>query len=278
MKQILLLTDFSKNSKNAINYALALFENEACHFTILHIPTKSVYTTSDLMSAGNKSIYDSLVKKAKHKLEKFVKTLETASLNKNTTFEPVVDYDTLTDSVNQIINKNKIDLIVMGTNGATGAKEVIFGSNTINVIRKVDCSTLVVPKGFLYKKPESIFLPLDMLDSLNSHAFLKLKNYIKQFNTSLNILRINPKDDTSIEVEKDQEYIQTHLKHVTHSYQLVKNMATHDAVDNYLQTQDIDLMALLVQKETAFERFLTGSETKKISQDLKVPLLILHSD
>lgn len=277
MKNILLLTDFSENSKNAINYALQLFENQASHFFVLHIPTKSIYTTSDLITAGSESIYDTLLKKAKQKLDKFVKSLEISSKNDKTTFESIVDYDVLTDSVNQIITSKKIDLIVMGTNGVTGAKEVVFGSNTINIIRKVDCTTLVVPKGFLFKKPKNLFLPLDVFDSLNSKAFLKLCKHAKQLQTTLNILRISTVKEESKEAEKDQEYIQTHLKNVSYSYQITKNASIYDVVNNYLETHESELMSLLVQKETAFERFLTKSATKKISQDLKVPLLILHS-
>src|SRR5690554_2759031 len=274
MKHILFLTDFSESAKNATNYALQLFQNQASYFYILHIPQKSVYTTSDLMAAGTSSIYDSLVKKAKTKLDKYVKTLE--SSNKQITFETIVDYDVLTDSVNQIIASKKIDLIVMGTNGVTGAKEVVFGSNTINVIRKVDCATLVIPKGFKYKIPNTLFLPLDQFDSLNSKAFLKLLTYVKTFKTSLNVVRVIPQDEGFHEAQ-DQKHLKTNLKDTTFEYQLVKNKNIHEVVAQYLNKNKADLLALIVQKETAFERFLTASGTKKISEDLKVPLLIFHS-
>jgi nucleotide-binding universal stress UspA family protein len=277
MKQILLLTDFSANSKNAINYGLQLFEKEKCHFYILHIPTKSVYTTSDLITLGNKSIYDSLVDKAKRKLDKFVKILEATSKNEQATFEAIVDYDVLTDSVKQIIASKKIDLIIMGTNGVTGAKEVIFGSNTINVIRKVACTTLVIPKGFKFRKPKEIFLPLDMDDSLNSDAFLNLKTFVKKFNASLNIMRIDEKSENS-EIEKtDKKHINKHLIDVPYNYFSVKNASLHQVVKQYLESHKMDMLILLIQKETAFERFFTASATKKISEYLKTPLLIFHS-
>lgn len=277
MKQILLLTDFSNNSKNAINYALQLFENQTCHFFVLHIPTTSVYRTSDLMTVGNKSIYDSLVKKAKQKLDKFVKTLETDSKNENASFESIVDYDVLTDSVNQIIESKKIDIVVMGTNGVTGAKEVVFGSNTINVIRKVDFTTLVIPKGFQYRNPEKILLPLDPFDSLNSPTFLDLHKFAKNHKSSIHILRINPKNETSNEEEKDQESMDNLLKDTVHTYHKISHVPLHYAVDTYLQSHSIDLIALLIQKETTFDRFFLESSTKKLSYSLRVPILIYHT-
>lgn len=277
MKQILLLTDFSNNSKNAINYALQLFENQTCHFFVLHIPTTSVYRTSDLMTVGNKSIYDSLVKKAKQKLDKFVKTLETDSKNENASFESIVDYDVLTDSVNQIIESKKIDIVVMGTNGVTGAKEVVFGSNTINVIRKVDFTTLVIPKGFQYQNPEKILLPLDPFDSLNSPTFLDLLKFAKKHKSSIHILRINPKNETSNEEEKDQENMDNLLKDTVHTYHKISHVPLHYAVDTYLQSHSIDLIALLIQKGTTFDRFFLESSTKKLSYSLRVPILIYHT-
>lgn len=277
MKQVLLLTDFSKNSKNAINYALQLFEKQTCVFYVLNTQKTSRYTTSDLISNSNSSVYDSLVKKPKQKLDKYVKTLETKFQNESYLFESIVDYDSLPEAINQIIQIKKIELIVMGTNGATGAKEVVFGSNTLQVIRKVDCTTLAIPEGFNFRKPKNILLPLDMTDSLSSRGFLKLHKFVKKHKSNLHILRINPKNETSKEEKKDLENIDNLLKNKSHTYHKISNVPIHFTVDSYLQTNNIDLVALLVQKESAFERFFGGSSTKKISQDLKVPLLIFHS-
>ncbi|MCX7546708.1 universal stress protein [Xanthomarina sp. F1114] len=278
MKHILLLTDFSKNAKNAIYYALEQFNNQKCKFYILHIPTKSVYTTSDLIAGGDKSIYDSLVKQAKLKLDRFINKLKVESKYKNATFESIVDYETLTYSINQIVEKKEIDLIVMGASGATGAKEVIFGSNTINVIRKVDCTTLVIPIDALYKQPKNIFLPLEMSDSLESEAFSKLNNFLEQPELSLHILRLNERNKKSNIEKEDKDSLKATIKSGLYRYHLVRNVPLHYAVDTYLQMHDIDLMTLFVKKKTAFERFFNTSSTKKLSQDLKVPLLIFHKN
>lgn len=277
MKQILLLTDFSENSKNAINYALQLFEKQKCTFHILNTQKPARYTTSDLMLAGNKSVYDSIVKNPKQKLEKLIKTLKSKFQNENHHFDLIVDYDSLTDAINQIIQTKNIELIVMGTNGATGAKEVVFGSNTIQVIRKVNCTTMVIPEGFQFRIPKNVLLPLDLMDSLSSHAFINLLTFVKNLKGKLHFLRIKPNNETCKAEEKDQENINNQLTKTVYTYHKISHVPIHFAIDSYLQTNNIDLMALLVQKETTFERFLSESDTSKISQDLKVPLLIFHS-
>ena len=202
MRNILLPTDFSENSINAMRYALRLFEDEISNFFVLHVQSSTSYMSDDLMLAGNESLYNSLVKKTKHKLAKLITKLESEFKNENYNYQMSVDFDVLSDAIKQIIKSKHIDLVVMGTNGVTGAKEVVFGSNTINVIRKVNCPTLVIPEGFKYKQPKEVFLPLDLFDSISGSAFIDVLKFIKRFGKKLHLLRIKPNNEDSKEETK----------------------------------------------------------------------------
>ena len=276
MKNILLLTDFSKNSINAMRYALTFFEDELCNFFILHVEVSTSYIIDDLVIGGNQSIYDTLVKKSKHKLAKLVTKLESEFKNKNYNFEILVDHDVLPDAINQVVALKAIDLIVMGTNGVTGAKEVVFGSNTINVIRKVDCPTLVIPEDFKYKKPEAVLLPLDPLDSLGENTFTTVLKFTNRFCKKIHILRILPDPLIATKTSQDNRHIQSFIKNLDYEYYTVKNIPMDAVVSCYVQTHQIDLMTLLVQKKSLFERFFMGSTTTQISNKVSVPLLIHH--
>jgi nucleotide-binding universal stress UspA family protein len=277
MKNILLLTDFSENSINAIHYALQLFEDEVCNFYLLNVQSSGSYMSDDLVLAGNQSLYDSIVKKTKHKLDKLIVELESEFKNDKFNFQILVDYDALPEAINQIKTTKIIDLIVMGTNGVTGAKEVVFGSNTINVIRKVDCPTLVIPKGFKYRTPKDILLPLDLLDALSGKAFNNVIKFAKRFSKKLHLLRVKPYNEDSKEEKKDKKNITTLLTDVEHEYHVITNVPMAYTVDCYTQSHPIDLTTLLVQNESIFERFFIGSSTTKISNSIRVPLLIFHS-
>jgi nucleotide-binding universal stress UspA family protein len=277
MKNILLLTDFSENSINAIHYALQLFEDEVCNFYLLNVQSSGSYMSDDLVLAGNQSLYDSIVKKTKHKLAKLIVELESEFKNDKFNFQILVDYDALPEAINQIKTTKIIDLIVMGTNGVTGAKEVVFGSNTINVIRKVDCPTLVIPKGFKYRTPKDILLPLDLLDALSGKAFNNVIKFAKRFSKKLHLLRVKPYNEDSKEEKKDKKNITTLLTDVEHEYHVITNVPMAYTVDCYTQSHPIDLTTLLVQNESIFERFFIGSSTTQISNSIRVPLLIFHS-
>lgn len=277
MKNILLLTDFSINSINAIRYALQLFEDDICNFFLLNTQSPATYISDDLILAGNQSIYNSIVEKTKHKLAKLIVKLESEFENDKFKFEMLVDYDELTEAINQIKESKSIDLIVMGSNGVTGAKEVVFGSNTINVIRKVIIPTLVVPEGFNYRIPKEILLPLDVKDSLSGAAFKDVIKFTKRFGKKLHVLRILPNNEDSEEASKDEETIKSLLTDRKLEYHKITNVPMNYAVDNYTQSHPIDLTTLLVQKESLFERFFLGSPTTQISNNIRVPLLIFHT-
>ena len=277
MKNILLLTDFSENSINAIRYALQLFENDITNFYVLHVEKPDTYMSDDLLVAGNASLHDSIVKKSKQKLTRLVVELENEFKNKNFSYQILVDYDVLTDAIKQIMDSKDIDLIVMGTNGVTGAKEVVFGSNTINVIRRIDCPALVIPEAFTYRRPKEVLLPLDLFDSLSGDAFMHIVKFAKRFSKTLHILRIKPHNETSKEEKKDKEHIDYFLKDIPYKYHSIINVPMHYAADCYMQTNNIDLTTLIVQKESLFERFFGGSPTTKIANKMSLPLLIFHS-
>lgn len=275
MKNILLLTDFSKNSKNAIDYALQLFKNEVCNFFILHVHDSMSYTTDDLMTVGNDSIYEAIIKEHKLKLKKLIDRLEPKSKNHN--FHTLVAYNTIIDAVKKAIKSKNIDLIVMGTNGVTGAKEIIFGSNTINVIRKVNCKTLVIPQGFKFKTLKEVLLPLDLYDSMSGITFEKVLLFIKKFMCKIHILRINPRNEKSEFANTDNKQILNFSKDIIYKYHIINSVPMHYVINCYTQIYNTDLTILLVQHESFFEWFFKKSTTSQISNAIRTPLLIFHS-
>lgn len=274
MKQILLLTDFSENSINAIQYALEFSKNEACHFYLMHVHKASSFTTGDLMLSPSNNVYDSIIKAPKQRLTKLAEDLEQQHQNTNHHFEIIVDFDNFTDSVNQVVKSKNIDLIVVGTNGSTGAQEVIFGSNTLNVVRKVPCTTLVIPEGYKYKPLYSVLLPLDSRDTVSGSSIKSLKDFLVKQNLNLNVLRVNPDNDNPEFTLFDR----SNLEGLKYDYFIINNVPVHYATNSFIQIEPIDLIAILVKDEGFFSRLFSGSMITKLSSALRLPMLVLHNN
>ena len=277
MKNILLPTDFSDNSKNAIAYALQFFKNEVCTFYILHVQKASTYTTDDLMAApANTSIHQSVVGGTKEKLEILAQQLESEYSEENYTFHTITDYDIFTDAIKQVIKTKAIDLIVMGTNGATGAKEVVFGSNTINVIRKVDCPLLTIPEGFSFTPLQSVLFTIDFSENFTAKGMEPLVHLLEKHKAILRILKIK-EDDTVTKAEfDDKNRMSTFFKEINHTFHSIIAVPTALAINSFVQIMDVDMTAMYIKQDTFIDRFFKGSKMSKISYGTRVPLLIMH--
>ena len=273
MKTILLLTDFSDSATNAIYYAMRFFQSKTCVFHIMHVHKAGSFISDDLMISPTENIYESFTKVPKQKLKTLVEELEDSYHNPNHKFEISVDFDVFTDAVNQAIKQNKIDYVVMGSNGASGAIEVVFGSNAINVIRQVICKTLIVPKDYTYKPISNFLLPLQFDDAIKSKQLETIRNFTMNFKLKLHVLRVRVKNETTTSISSDQE----HLNGFNCQYSVEEESSFYQAVTNYLKTNTIDMTGLIVHDKTFIKRFFTESPTLELSKVIKVPLMIFHT-
>ncbi len=276
MKNILLLTDFSKNAKNAMNYALAFFKGSAHHFFILNIQKVSNYTTGDLMSATpNSTVYDSIIKNPKAAIKKMIDTLQKEYIDEQYTFDGICDYDAFISAVNQTVKSKKIDLIVMGTNGATGAAEVVFGSNTINVIRNINCPVLAIPQEYTFSIPRTVLFATDSNEKFTEKSLKPLLFIVSKFNTEVQILTLENDGDIDSLKEKKKK-MNTFFKGYNYSFHSIENVPIDIAIDSFVQIKNVDITAKIINKESFFKRLISGSTTDEITYKSRVPLLIMH--
>ena len=179
MKTILLPTDFSDNSWNAIEYALNLNKDTDCNFYLLHVSKLSNIITNDFPYIPDQDVIeDVFVKPAKTRLKTLLKKIvKKFPNNKKHNFYTLTDYNFFIESLRKHIKEKKVDMIIMGTKGASGLSKYIIGSNAGDVITKVKCTYTFI---FLYLY--TAVLNLNLLKSL-----LYYQNHYIHSNTFQNI-------------------------------------------------------------------------------------------
>ncbi len=268
MKRILLPTDFSENSINAIDYAMSLFENQSCDFIFLNVQKPSEYITDDIYTASpDYSIYEAIANDNKKKLkdlkEGYAKKYESQPFY----FEEQFDFDNFTDAIQQLVAAKNIELIIMGTNGATNASEVLFGSNTLQVIRQVRCPILAIPKGFQFKGLSSILFTLREQDHFHPNALAPLGELVRDHNVSLEVLQL----DTHNKLLPNKVLEKFSMV----NYHSITGVPSPEAISSYEQLLPIDIHAIFIRPKSFFERIFSGSDTSKITYQSRVPLLVL---
>lgn len=277
MRKILLPIDFSEASDNALRYSLQFFKGETCTFYLLSVYRAWEYTTDELMKAPDTdSIYNSLFKENKEKLEEQVKELENLSKEENFTFHPLLNYNVFTEAINQVIEIEDIDLIIMGTDGVSGAKEAIFGSHTLRVIRKVNSPLLVIPVNYSYKTPRNILYTIDYNNTFDVASAVSFKQLIHDKEVLVSILKLQAGDNEDKTEAPARSRIDEAFKEYHPRYYCVKDVTAAEAINSIVQVLKIHMNVLPVKHEEFLERFLFGSAISKIIYTTRVPLLIIH--
>lgn len=265
MQHILLLTDFSTNADNAIDYTMQLFDGEMCSFYILNVQKISKYITSDLISSPYKTVHDAIIKNPKKSLDLLIESLEKKYTNQEYLFEGICDYDNFISSVKQVIAIKNIDLIVMGTNGISNVKEAIFGSNTIQVLKTIDLPILVVPENYNYKNPDKILFINETNNTIDRKIIRPLNFFVSKFDSKLDVL------STSETYKK----VNNLFKEIKSNYFELGNKPIENEIENFVAKNEIELVVKIVNTKSFFERIFSSSSTAKIAYLSKVPLLFL---
>ncbi|WP_435579939.1 universal stress protein [Gilvibacter sp.] len=283
MNKILLLTDFSDNATQAIQYAFKLWQGKPCEFYVLNVQKSSDFTTDDLLTAKpHESIFTSIIADNKSALDAYIETLRPFFEQEDFTVIPKVDYDVFTDSVNQVISNYRIEYVVLGTNGASGARESLFGSNALQVIRKVDCPTLIVPEGFEFRPLKEILYTQTEQIQPSPQQLEPVVRLLTGRGSSVHLLGIHPGTEMNLgQLEQDLNQLAEVPFGVLETEAVVeslKGLPVPQAISAYEQLNEVDLHVFIVQQESLLSRFLNGSDNGKISHKTPVPLLVLHDN
>ena len=276
MKNILLPTDFSENSLSAMEYAMHFFENWECNFYILNVQKISEYISADLVAgSGTATVYDSIATDNKKMIHQLVKKLSKDYKSQSYTFHGLFDYDDFVFAVKQAVTFHSIDLIIMGSNGATGAKEVIFGSTTLQVIRNIKCPTLVIPENYIFTSINSVLFSTHRCEDFSFSGSKVFKEILNIHQCELNVLELD--DDAVIMSKKDDnDCLRTLFPDHPYTYFCLNTHSDVHTVNTVTQLLKVDFHAAFIEKDTFLERLIFGSETSKLAYGTLIPLLLLH--
>lgn len=277
MKKILLPTDFSNNAQNALNYALNLFKNEPCKFYLLNTYTPIIYSYDYRMSAGGYlgEIADVVRENSLEKLEEIEKELNKNFKNQAHQFEVISSFNLLTDEIKDIVNKQKIDLIVMGTKGASGVKEVLFGSNTIHTIKKAECPVLAIPDGYLFEEPKEVLFPTDYKINYSKKQLDVIKTIVQYYTSTFHVLHVSQGLDLSEAQNKNKNKLESLLANVNKAFYNVGDNDIPEAINEFQKTTYVQLLMMVNNKHSFFENVFFKPVINQIGFHLKVPFLVI---
>lgn len=278
MKRILIPTDFSNNAYCALFYATRLFQNEACQFFILNtFEVDTPVLTSRLDTNKGKLMYEELSTQSKEKLTETLHTITRDTEDLTHTFETISVSKNLSETINKTIKNKRIDLVVMGTKGATGMKEVFMGSNTVKVITRIKgCPVLAVPDEYDFKKPLEIAFATDFRRSYNNEELQLLFEMASLFDATIRIMHIHDQEKLDDAQELNFKELKTLLGEIKYSVHWISRFDQKaKLIKEFISKMNIDILSMFYYKHGLMESITREPVIKKIGFSPSIPFLVL---
>ena len=271
-RNILFPTDFSDNSWSAIGYALKLYEEEECTFFFLNSTALKVSTLSNLSNKLLETMKDEALKE----LIQIKSLVENNFTNANHNFQIQLSTKNLTEAIKKAIKDWNIDMIVMGTKGASGAKEIFFGSNTVSLIKKMKlCPIIVVPDEFNFIEPKQVAFPTDF-NRFYGEELIPLKRLAELYNSKIRIVHINDKDTLTDIQGYNLSMLNVYLEDYPHSFHWMPDYAKKtQEINDFIEELDINILAMINYKHSFIENIVKEPIIKKMGFHPIVPILII---
>ncbi len=278
MKRILVPVDFSNNSYSALFYATRLFQNYSCQFCILNtFEVNTPILTSRINTNKGDVLFQKLRKESEEKLVAIKHRIVRDSEDLQHTFETISVSKNLAETISKTIGKKNIDLVVMGTKGATGAKEIFMGSNTVKVIQKIKkCPVLMVPDQYEFKKTLEIAFPSDFKRSYQEDEIKPITDIAALFSSNIKVFHIHEEE----ELDSMQEYNYHMLKKYlvdfeTSIHWIPKFSKKSELINDFIKKIKIDMLAMVNYRHSLIEEFTHEPVIKNIGFHPTVPFLVI---
>ncbi|MFZ2899419.1 MAG: universal stress protein [Saprospiraceae bacterium] len=264
MKNILVPIDFSENARNALAYAIDLAGRFQGKIFLLHayrVPTKTgVFASFEEQILGE-------IRPEMKEWEDWTRE----RLGEGSSVTSFLVRDDVEHAVSALAGKQAIDLIVMGTQGASGIREVFLGSNTSAVLNYAALPLLAVPEGCKNCPLKTIVFAVDDLDIVSSEALQPLIKLGRGLPARILVYHLEEEEDTGVDPA-----LEALLEGIDHSFHFEPGGGdVNERINQFARQYKGDLLVMLRRQKGFFQRLFQGSVTTKEVFNSPVPLLVL---
>ncbi len=269
MRKILLPTDFSDNAEQALSYAVALANRiGSVQLTLLH--TYEVHSNAGMFV----SVTSFMQKDAADQMLGLIQKAAPALENDVTLNSQILQGDTVR-LITDFAQHNQYDLILMGTQGASGLREIFLGSTTNAVMQKAALPVLAVPSGYVFREVDKIVFAVDEAGVTQPSITRPLVDLAKSLAVPVCVFhQAEPFAKDGIDPSVD-----IFLEGVEHSfhYELEEDRIV-DSINRFVADTGAQMLCMLRRRRGFLEEVFHVSVTSREVFNAPVPLLILQED
>lgn len=273
MEKIIVPIDFSEHSEFALKAAAQLSKKYNSEILALHMLeiSDALLTRTDAQEQRKAIFFLELAKKRFHEfLEKdYLKDIKVT---------PIVKHFKVFSEVNDVAKEHDADLIIMGSQGASGVKEFFIGSNTERVVRNADIPVLVVKKEVKDFSLQTVVFATDF-NQENTRPYLNAIKMFDRLGITMKLLYVNLPNEHFNSTDEINKKIAEFLLTADGNLDRLKDVAYHadysveKGVLNYANNIGADLIAIPTHGRKGLTHFFAGSIGEDIANHSLLPVI-----
>jgi nucleotide-binding universal stress UspA family protein len=270
MKKILVPTDFSKSAENALKVAAQIAKKNDGEIILLHL-LEIPHQGSDAVNHGHDLPELMLFKN--FAIKRLDDLMEHECLDGITVSE-VIQFEMAFDGIMNVSKVNDVDLIVMGSHGASGFKEMFVGSNAEKVVRNSQIPVLIVKKEYEEFQINNLVFASDFADEVKS-SFQKVIDFSNKFNAKLHLVTINTPNNfksTLVANEIMQNFIANFLIK-DYSINIFNDANIEKGVINFANHINAEAIGIGTHGRKGLAHFFNGSISEDLVNHANLPIV-----
>lgn len=277
INKILVPVDFSPCSINALKIAVDIAKSQRAGIEVVNAFHMPAYPHADVVAA------DTIVQPILHEYEdqveeQFDKLLIQVPGLKDVQFDTRKFVSPTKDAIYTCVERDDIDLIVMGTKGSHDRLEKLVGTVSANVINSAKVPVLMIPENIQDFKIKLIGFAADLqkIEDIKKLRILVLLAKLTQAQIKIFHISTDIYDGTIEENARERMKLVESFTEVEHSYAWINNEEPIDGILEFVESHNLDMLAMFPRHHGFWDRLIHGSVTKKVAMKINIPLLTIH--
>lgn len=267
MKNILVPTDFSENADKALDFAMALAHKFGATLHILH----AYHSTSH---AGHLANVNRVIKEDREQeMEKFLADTK-ASISFELDIKGYCSKGYAVEKIELYSKKLDVDLVIMGTLGASNLGKRLMGSTTSNLINTTDTPVLAIPSNVIYSDLANMVVALDALNAPKPHLLNPMVSIAQKLDLAINLVHVSSEQlHTDIDPSIKDYLVGFGVKF---TYTKVQSNDVLEGLLHFAHQKGNSLLCMVSHQRTWFENIFHESVSQKVALQSDLPLLVLQ--
>ncbi|MGI9649945.1 universal stress protein [Chryseobacterium sp. RLHN22] len=275
IKKILIAVDFTEKSDNAIQLGIRMAQRHKAKIILFHNYNNFYIIDRTGRQVIGKETISSNYEQAEKSLTE-VKLMYQQQYP-DIPFQSFIGNETIVNSINHQISSASVDLVIIGTSGNQGLRELVLGSVSYQLLNNVHCPILLIPADSNIYHFRKILVPVRVLEELNEK--IELAECIAEKNNG--IIKV-----LGISHVKDESKMKEAFVSVNHllssnnidfksSFSVTDDKATE--ISEISKEDSFDLIVLNNQDEQSWKSIFSENFLKQIINNTSIPLLFYRN-